>query len=92
VAGPELGAEMKVIEGPKEWKIDVKCPGCTATLEVGMEDVTTGEFGGNYCEPGDLWVYAPCCVCGTAIKIKELYLAPILVKQRAEKNYRDKKK
>ena len=79
---------MKVIEGPKEWKQDVKCLGCTATLEVGMEDVTVGEFGGGYCESGDLYVYVSCCVCGSHIKLKPKYQMPILVQRRADENYK----
>jgi hypothetical protein len=83
---------MRVIEGPKEWKTTADCKRCTAKLEVGMDDVTVGEFGGGYCESGDVYVYVSCCVCGTDIKLGLAYNMPVLVKKRAEENYRNRKR
>ncbi len=82
---------MLVIEGPKEWTQTVKCHRCTATLEVGMDDITLGEFDGSYCESGETYVCVGCCVCGTWLRIDKVHSAPILVAKRARENYQVKK-
>ncbi len=82
----DLDADMKVIEGPKEWTSTVKCYACTATLEIGMDDVMIGIFGGCAWESGDEYVYVCCCVCGTDLKLKQTYEMPKLVVIRAREN------
>jgi hypothetical protein len=77
---------MKIIEGPKEWTQIVKCYECKATVEIGMSDVLIGSFGGDYTERGTDHIYAPCCVCGTHLKLKSVNSMPPLVVQKARKN------
>jgi hypothetical protein len=84
---------MKILEGPcldlDNWTTKARCKtkDCQSLLEITKEDIKIGEFGGAYCESGDIKRYVECPNCGKCIIIENL---PSRILQYVEKNKRKK--